>query len=215
MMAYKFKPAKEVASTRIANGVWIDHGVIKESDFEWLQTAERLMLWNVKIPDGFLAKLPKLWWLDIRGGTAENLSVAKGCTQLKYFTVRHIRGLSDISEIANFKRLQLLMLYAAPQVITLPSLRQLEDLARIELGNMAGLQSLVPFLDAPNLKELLFRKKMRVSAADVQNIKQHPSLEKFNWDGLDVPVKDWEPVVKSVNLPPPRSIYPEEWFGLQ
>jgi hypothetical protein len=215
MMAYKFKPAKEVASMRIANGVWIDHGVIKDSDFEWLQTAERLTLWNVKIPDGFLAKLPKLWWLDVRGGSAENLSVAQGCTQLKYLAVNGIRGLSDISEIANFKHLQLLMIYAAPQVITPPSLRQLEDLARIELGNMAGLQSLVPFLDAPNLKELLFCKKLTVSVADVQNIKQHPSLEKFNWDGLDVPVKDWEPVVNSVNLPQPRSMHPEEWFGLQ
>ena len=95
-MAQKRKPAREVVQDRGDGEFWLDHAKIADDDRNWLKAAERLTLWNVLVPDGFLAKLPRLWWLDLRGGSATDLSVAKGCTKLRYLQVNQVRGMADL-----------------------------------------------------------------------------------------------------------------------
>lgn len=207
------KPARDVAQDRGDGVFWLDHAKIVEADAAWLADAQRLTLWNVHVPPGFLARLPRLWWLDIRGGTASNLEVSRGCTGLRYLSVNQIRGLANLELLTTHVRLELLALYGLARVKAIPSLRGLKKLARIELGQMKGLRELAPALEAPRLRELLLKKVVSPTERDVDLINRHPSLKAFSWYAVDVPARISQPVVDRITLPQARSMHPEEWFA--
>lgn len=213
-MAKKPAPAKSVAQRRSKTNVWIDHAEICEEDYEWLASVERLTLWNVLVPAGFLARLGKLWWLDIRGGSASDLEVARGATKLRYLAVNQVRGMRDLSVVAEMLKLRYIFFYGLPRVKTLPSFAAHTKLVHAGVGQMEGLSSLQGLLEAPNLRELEFNKKINVSAKDVERIVNHPKIRRFRWFAEDVPDKVWMPVVKKIGLPPLSPEFPEVWFGL-
>lgn len=212
MSAKTHKPAREVAQDRGSGVFWIDHAKIVEADAGWLGGAERLTLWNVRVPPGFLSRLPRLWWLDIRGGTATDLEVSRGCTGLRYLCVNQVRGLADLALLATHVRLELLALYGLAQVREVPSLRGLEKLARIEVGQMKGLRELAPLLEAPRLRELFLSKLVSPTERDVDLIDRHASLKAFSWYAVDVPARISRPILERITLPNARSMHPEEWF---
>lgn len=212
-MSKKRARAREVASPRGPGAFWIDHAEVVEDDYEWLQKAERLTLWNVHVPFGFFARLPSLWWLDVRGGSAADLSVVRGVKHLQYLAVNQVRGLHDLAILPEFLSLRFLMLYGLPQVTTLPSLAPLRNLERAEIGQMRGLRSLAGLLDAPELRELQFLRKLSVNSDDVQRIIKHPTIEQFDWFAEDVPDHVCVPVIESIHLPPPPVVHPGEWFA--
>ena len=49
---------------------------LTHQDLEWMMPVKQLKLWNVKVPPQLLASLPSLEWLDICGGSGENLATA-------------------------------------------------------------------------------------------------------------------------------------------
>jgi hypothetical protein len=214
MMATKRGPARSIARRRNNNSFWLDHAEIVEEDYDWLASVEQLTLWNVEAPAGFLGRLEKLWWLDVRGGSSKDLKIARGATWLQYLAVNQVRGLQDLSVVGEMVHLRYIDLYGLPRVETLPSFACHGKLARASLGQMKGLQSLEGLLQAPGLQELLFSKKMNVSIEDIERIKKHQTLKEFSWFAEDVPVKDWLPVVQKIGLPEARVLHPEEWFGL-
>ncbi len=81
-MAKKRRKASEVAQDRGGGEFWIDHAVMAVDDLRWLKTDERLTLWNVDVPEGLLARLPKLWWLELLPSFSElqllSLMVCRG-----------------------------------------------------------------------------------------------------------------------------------------
>jgi hypothetical protein len=212
----KRKPAAAVIEDRGDGDFWIDHAVIKDDDFDRLRDAQQLTLWNVDVPAGFLARLPKLWWLDLRGGTAKNIGVAKGCKKLRYLQVNQLRGVTSLALVPSFKELSLLSLYGLPRVKSLPSLAPLKKLGRVEIGMMEGLGSLKPVLAAPKLKEIFLTKKVKVSKSDVAAIEKHKTLKRFGWSTEDVPVKVFEPVLVRLldegKLDDADAMFPDEWF---
>jgi hypothetical protein len=213
-MAKKLRPAKDVLQDRGEGAFWLDHAVLTDADLPLLKSARRLTLWNVVVPDGFLARLPRLWWVDLRGGTGTDLGVVRGCAKLRYLQVNQVRGTSSLALLPTFPSLSLLSLYGLPQVKTLPSLAKLTKLRRIELGMMAGLTSLTSALTAPALKELFLTKKVVVGPRDVRGILAHPKLRTFGWSTEDVPVKVFQPVLDAITLEEADAMHPEEWFGL-
>lgn len=213
-MAKTRASAQSVAKRRSNNGFWLDHAKIIEDDFAWLASVERLILWNVQVPSGFLARLSKLWWLDIRGGSASDLDVARGASKLRYLAVNQVRGMQDLSATEEMLSLRYIDLYGLAQMKTLPSFSAHEELKHARLGQMPGLLSLQGLLEAPNLGELEFIKKIKVSADDVERIASHPTIKRFGWFTEDVPQKVWAPVVKRIGLPPVPHCHPEDWFGL-
>ena len=210
----KLRPAKDVVQDRGEGAFWLDHAIVTDGDVAWLKGARRLTLWNVRLPDGLLARLPKLWWVDLRGGSCTDLELVRGCAKLRYLQVNQVRGMSSLSLLGTFPTLSLLSLYGLPQVSSLPSLAKLAKLRRIELGMMAGLKSLAAALSAPNLKELFLSKKVIVGSRDVRGILAHPKLRKFGWSTEDVPVKVFRPVLDAIPLDEADAMHPEEWFGL-
>jgi hypothetical protein len=213
-MAKKRSPIIEVAKRRNNRVLWLDHVELLDDDLEWLAAVERLTIWNVKLPPGLLARLEKLWWLDIRGGSATDLRVAKGASNLQYLAVNQVRGMRDLSIVSEMTSLRYLSLYGLPRVKELPSLSALGKLEHASLGQMRGLLSLRELLKAPNLRELQFIRKISVSDDDVDGIINHPSIKQFGWSAEDVPDKVWVPVVEKIGLPSAPSRHPEDWFGL-
>jgi hypothetical protein len=209
----KVRPAREAVRWRSNEHAWLDHAVIVDGDLDWLANARRLTLWAVKFPDGWLARHPNLEWLDIRGGSGRAADFVLECHNLRYLCINQIRGLKDLSAIANLRSLELLSLYGLPQVSELPNLRELNRLARIELGSMKGLSGLAPLLAAPALEELHLLRAVALTADDPDRIRDHPSLREFGWVAEDVPLRVWQPVVAHVAKPPARTVRPARWFA--
>lgn len=207
--------AKSLAKPRSNGGMWLDHATLVDSDFEWLCDVERLTLWNVKIPRGFLGRLKNLWWLDWRGGgLAQGIDQVADCSRLRFLALNQIRGLSDLSFLANSISLEMLTLYGLSRLEVLPSLKGLKSMRRLEIGQMKSLTQIAPALDAPNLEELSLHKFVGVSANDVKNINSHPKLRAFSWSVEDVPERIFGPVKNAITLPAVKTLHPEEWFGL-
>lgn len=210
-MAQRRSPAKDVAKP-FDGGYWIDHAAIADTDISWLEDVTQLTLWNVTMPPDFLGRLRHLTWLDIRGGSAEVLAVGQA-RSLHYLSVNQMRGLTDVSQIAQLLKLRRLDLYGLSRVCTLPSLKGLDALSHVTIGQMRALISLAPVLDAPNLKELALLRKIAVGPEDLGRIQEHPRLEAFEWFAEGVPDKVWMPVCEQVKLPKVRPMLPRDWFA--
>jgi len=178
-----------------------------------LTPVETLTIWAVELPVGLLAQLPNLRLLDIRGGSATTAGVVAGCSQLRGLVLNQIRGLHDIADVGDLAGLALLSLYGLPQLRVPAAFDGLKRLERLELGSLKGLETLEPMLRAPALRELLLSKTVSLTENDIALIRQHPTLAMFGWNGEDVPVKTWLPVVEQVGLPPPRPMFPREWLA--
>lgn len=128
----KKAPARDVAArSQDATEVRIDHAVIEVADIEWLAPVRKLTLWVVDLPHDFLASLANLTWLDVRGGSGTSADFVVGCNHLRYLQINQVRGLSDVSAIADLVTLELLSLYGLPRMSTLPSMARLQRLARL------------------------------------------------------------------------------------
>jgi hypothetical protein len=213
-MGKKRSPIIEACKRRNNRVLRLDHVELIDEDLEWLASTERLTLWNVKVPDGLLASIEKLWWLDIRGGSATDLAVVKGADRLQYFAVNQVRGMCDLSLVSEMVALRYLFVYGLPKLAELPSCSRLANLEHAKIGQLRGLVSLHGLLQAPNLRELELVRKINVSENDVNEIVGHPAIKEFGWFAEDVPVKVWEPVLEKIGLPAVRHMHPEEWFKL-
>lgn len=212
-MGAKRAPAKDVYREDVPGQFWIDHAQVVEDDLEWLGHAERLTMWNVRLPEGFLARLEQLWFLDVRGGTGTDVDWVRGCSGLRGLVVNQVRGITDLSAISDLATIELLQLYGLPRVARLPSLGGLERLRRLEVGSMKGLESLMEIREAPALEILELIRKVPVTEEDLSMLRTHPTLREFDWFAEDVPDKTWVPVQEAMaHLPRPRACRPEEWF---
>jgi hypothetical protein len=157
--------------------------------------------------------MPRLWWLDLRGGTLHDLSICAGARALEYLRVSHVKGLHDIAVVADLERLRYLDLYALSKLTVFPSCQMLRSLERAALGQLKGLKELGGLLDAPNLRELALSKRVGVSASDIIAIQAHPTIERFVWDPADVPASVRQPVVDAIRLPELSHGWPLDWFA--
>lgn len=201
-----------VAKWRSADDVWLDHTVLRAEDLGWLAPARKVTMWAVKVPDTFLSALPKLEWLDVRGGSGSSVDWVLGCNRLRYLAVNQIRGVSDLSAISTLASLEFLRLYGLPRVTMLPDSSALGNLARVELGSMKGLAGIGPVLAAPALEELLLVGSVRLAERDPEDIRAKTSLRQFGWFAEDVPTRTWMPVLNAVGKPASSAVFPEDWF---
>jgi len=213
-MAKKRPPTIEACKRRSNRILRLNHVELFDEDIEWLSATEHLTLWNVRLPAGLLARIEKLWWLDIRGGSATDLAVVKGVDKLQYLAVNQVRGMCDLSLVLEMTPLRYLDLYGLPKVAELPSCTRLVNLECVRVGQMRGLISLHGLLQAPKLRELDLVRKMNISETDVNEIISHPTIEAFGWFTEDVPRKVWAPVIEKIKLSSVRYVQPGEWFRL-
>jgi len=63
--------------------VWISHHRLGPEAVDQLREVSHLTMWNVRVPEGFLANLAQLRWLDLRGGSSPDLGCLAGCAGLR------------------------------------------------------------------------------------------------------------------------------------
>lgn len=98
-------------------GFYIEHAALTEDDLVWLASVERLVLWDVSVPSDFLTRLPSLWWIDWRGGSAQQgISQIQLCEKLRYLALNQIRGLSDLSFIMHLTALEMINFHGLSKV---------------------------------------------------------------------------------------------------
>lgn len=204
--------AQAVAKWRAADEVWLDHTALRAEDLGWLAPARKLTMWAVKVPDAFVSALPKLEWLNVRGGSGSSVDWVRGCNRLRYLRVNQIRGVSDLSAISTLASLEFLSLYGLPRVTLLPDFSALVSLARVELGSMKGLAGIGPVLAAPALEELLLIRSVGLAEHDAADISAKTSLRQFGWFAEDVPMRIWMPILQAVGKPESSAVFPEDWF---
>jgi hypothetical protein len=204
--------ARTAAKWRSDDEVWLDHVTLVEADLEWLAPVRMLTMWAVKMPPGFLARLPQLGFVDYRGGSGSDLSFLDGCTDLRGLVVNQVRGVDDLSGLTRLVCLQQLDLYGLPRVREIPSLGAHRHLRRAWMGSMKGLVGLTGLLDAPGLEELHLSRAVGLAPDDADRISTHPTITKFGWFAEDVPVATWKPVCDRITKPSPSLMRPEEWF---
>ncbi|HEY3411709.1 MAG TPA: hypothetical protein VGM51_01485 [Armatimonadota bacterium] len=143
-----------------------------------LSHLEELTLRSISLPDlTLLLPLRHLWSLDIKLGGTTDLRLLPLIGELKYLELWMIRGLQDLSVIAEVTTLQNLLLQALKNVTALPSFRPLRCLRRVTLDTMKGLTDLSPVADAPALEELFVFAGNQLKPDDFRPFLGHPTLK--------------------------------------
>jgi hypothetical protein len=194
---------------------WIDHQVLTEDDVLALASATDLTLWNVKLPEGFLGRLPHLDILDIRGGSGTTLDSVRAASTLRALVINQVRGLTDLSAISTLGQLEFLSLYGLPRVTALPDLSGLTKLKRVELGQMRNLGDVAAIAAAPSIEELYLVRRVGVRAEDLRVLRDHPTLRAFDWFWEDVPVSQAEPALDALPLARLNPASPAAWLAEQ
>ena len=146
-----------------------------------LARLQRLTLRSITLPDlRLLLPLRDLWSLDIKLGGTKDLRLLPQVGSLKYLELFMIKGLEDLSMIAEIPTLQNLFLQALKQVKALPSFRHLPQLRRVALHTMKGITDLSPIADAPALEELFIIAANHLNPDDFKPFVGHPKLVAAN-----------------------------------
>lgn len=128
----------------------------------------------------YIKPLNNMWSLDIKLGGIRDLSAIRGMANIAYLELWQIKGLSDVSVIAELPGLQNLFLQSLPNVIALPSMSQSYSLRRIMLQNMKGLRDFTPLESAPSLEEFLLVEGFKNEPHDLTTVLKNPSLRRVS-----------------------------------
>jgi len=118
--------------------------------------------------------------LGLQGPDRCSQYIAAGCSQLRFLEVLKVRGMTDLTGLREFARLEFLRLYGLARVREVPSLAHHRGLLRLEVGMMRALEGISPLLDAPNLEELQLMEWVNVTPVDIDRMRSYPSLRAFN-----------------------------------
>lgn len=119
-----------------------------------LPDLEDVTLRSITTPDlTYLARLSKLWSLDIKLGGIRNFKGIEGKQSIKYLELWQVRDLHDINVVEALPGLQNLFLQSLPHVESLPLLRDSIALRRVVVQNLKGLRDFTALETAPALEE--------------------------------------------------------------
>ena len=138
---------------------------------------EELSLRSVTLPDlSTLTSLHGLRSLELKLGGTKDLDLLPQVGKLEHLEIWQVKGLTDLSPIADLKHLRYLFLETLNHVESLPDLRGLEVLERLQISGMKLLKSIEPISRAPNIRHLvLSAPQLRVP--DMEALIDHPTLE--------------------------------------
>ena len=128
----------------------------------------------------YVARLPRLWSLDIKLGGIQDLSAIADKQSIKYLELWQIRGLSDISVISSLSGLQYLFLQALRNVTSIPDLSRLTNLRRLLLDNMKGLMDVSAIGEAPVLEEFIHIAAQGFLPRQYEDLLKKPTLKQVH-----------------------------------
>lgn len=179
---------------------------------------EALTLRSVTLPDSSIAlPLKRLRKLAIKLGGTRDLRLLPRIGQLEYVELWLVRGLADVSPLAEIGTLRHLFLQALKQVTSLPSFARSTELRRVDLETMKGLVDLAPLAQAPGLQILNLIDMGHTSPEILRPVLGHPTLRAGIW-GFG---SDRKNVAAQQLLPLPPDMYDEppwnraDWVGFR
>jgi hypothetical protein len=146
-----------------------------------LRELEDVTLRSITTPDlKWLARLPRLWSLDIKLGGIRSFEGILGKESLKYLEVWQVRELRDIGVVAVLPRLQNVFLQSLPHVTSLPTLRRSQALRRVVLENLKGLRDLTALETAPALEEFALVQGNKQVPEDLIPVLNNPTVRRVS-----------------------------------
>jgi hypothetical protein len=127
----------------------------------------------------FLTELPGLGHLEIKLGGTRNLQALSKLKALRYLELWLVKGLADLSVLAEIASLEMLYLQALRNVKQLPSFRSLTNLRHVYLETMKGLTDLRSIADAPALESLTLVDMPHLKTETFHIFRAHPALRYF------------------------------------
>ncbi len=116
-----------------------------------------------------------------------------------------IRGLDDLSPIAELDSLQFLFLQDLARVTSLPRMSRMTSLRRIHIENLKRLTDLSPLRTAPSLEQLVLGNFPHLAAADFDFLADHPTLRFAHvWTGR---ARTNAAVAEMIRLPHPPGTF--------
>ena len=124
-----------------------------------------------------LRPLRNLRSLALKLGGTNRLALLRALSGIRYLELLMVRGLADVSVVADLPELRYLFLQDLKNVRSLPSFRSLRELRRCDIENLKGLSDITPIAEAPNLEELILVNMGHLSVESLACFRAHPTLK--------------------------------------
>jgi len=126
----------------------------------------------------YLARLPRLWSLDIKLGGIRGFKGIEGKESIKYLELWQVRDLRDINLVGSLPGLQNLILQSLPHVGSFPQLRESAALRRLVIENLKGLRDFTALAVAPALEEFLLLQGNRQTPRQLVPVLSNPNVRR-------------------------------------
>jgi hypothetical protein len=147
-----------------------------------LEALEDLTLRSITIPDlSSLVPLRRLTSLDIKLGGTHDLALLPRIGRLTYVELWRIRGVEDVSPLAEIETLEQFFLQTLKRVTALPSFARSPNLRTVALDTMRGITDLTPVADAPKLELLRLIEMCQLEPEALRPFIGHPTLRDGTW----------------------------------
>jgi hypothetical protein len=147
-----------------------------------LTALQDLTLRSITLPDlSALLPLVSLTDLDIKLGGTRDLGLLPRIGQLVYVELWRIRGMEDVSPLAEIETLEHFFLQTLNRVTTLPSFARSLRLRSAALDTMKGITELAPLAEAPNLELLRLIAMCQLEPEALRPFVGHPTLNDGTW----------------------------------
>jgi hypothetical protein len=157
-------------------------GHIKDIDvLSDLLELQDVTLRSVTTPDlHYLARLPKLWSLDVKLGGIRGFEGIQGKPSIKYLELWQVRGLRDIDVVGTLPGLQNLFVQSLPHVERFPDLSESAALRRIVVENLKGLSDFTALETAPALEEFALLDGLKQTPMQLLPVLSNPRVRRVS-----------------------------------
>ena len=147
-----------------------------------LTSLEDLTLRSITLPDlAVLEPLQRLKSLDLKLGGTRDIRHLPRIGRLEYVELWMVRGLDDVSALAEIETLEAFLLQALKNVTRLPSFARSTRLRSAALDTMKGITDLRPLAEAPGLEGLRLMSMRHLEPEALRPFVGHPTLRKGTW----------------------------------
>ena len=146
-----------------------------------LSNLEDVTLRSIATDDlAFLARLPRLWSLDIKLGGIRGFKGIEGKKSIKYLELWQVRDLPDINVVGSLPGLQNLFLQSLPHVAAFPRLLESTALRRVVVENLKGLFDFTALRAAPSLEEFALYDGKRQTPQQLLPVLSNPAVRRVS-----------------------------------
>jgi len=147
-----------------------------------LEALEDLTLRSITLPDlSALVPLRRLTSLDIKLGGTHDLALLPRVGRLTFVELWRIRGMVDVSPLADIETLERFFLQTLKGVTALPSFARSPNLRAVALDTMKGITDLAPLAHAPNLERLGLIQMCQLEPEALRPFIGHRTLKDGSW----------------------------------